>query len=176
MGDRHDAELAQAALCTAIAVRGGDVAGVIFHTDQGGEYTGEPFRQAGAAAGITQSMGRTGSALDNAVSEAFHSTLQFELLADQPRSPPAPRHERRSPAASTSTTPSGGTPPAACSRRSPTNIAGRRHDQTATRQATGPPHLRPGRHASLRDRLRPALDPAAPAPSQAVTAARDHLI
>ena len=67
MGDRHDAELAQAALCTAIAVRGGDVAGVIFHTDQGGEYTGEPFRQAGAAAGITQSMGRTGSALDNAL-------------------------------------------------------------------------------------------------------------
>jgi transposase InsO family protein len=27
-------------------------------------------------------MGRTGSALDNAVSESFHSTLQFELLAE----------------------------------------------------------------------------------------------
>jgi transposase InsO family protein len=83
MGDRHDAELARAALCTAIAVRGGHVAGVIFHTDQGGEYTGELFAQACSAAGITQSMGRTGSALDNAVSESFHSTLQFELFADQ---------------------------------------------------------------------------------------------
>ena len=30
--------------------------------------------------GVTQSMGRTGSALDNAVSEAFDSTLEWELL------------------------------------------------------------------------------------------------
>lgn len=37
MGAHHDPELALAGLCTAIAVRGGDVAGVIFHTDQGGE-------------------------------------------------------------------------------------------------------------------------------------------
>jgi transposase InsO family protein len=29
--------------------------------------------------GITQSMGRVGSALDNAVIEAWHSTLEFEL-------------------------------------------------------------------------------------------------
>ena len=29
--------------------------------------------------GITQSMGRVGSALDNAVIESWHSTLQFEL-------------------------------------------------------------------------------------------------
>ena len=45
MGEHHDAELARAALCMAIAVRGG-VAGVIFHTDQGGEYTGGLFAQA----------------------------------------------------------------------------------------------------------------------------------
>ena len=29
---------------------------------------------------MTQSMGRTGSALDNAVSESFNSTLEWELL------------------------------------------------------------------------------------------------
>ena len=29
--------------------------------------------------GIKQSMGRTGSALDNAVIESWHSTLEFEL-------------------------------------------------------------------------------------------------
>jgi putative transposase len=33
MDVHHDAALARAALCTAIAVRGGSVAGVIFHTD-----------------------------------------------------------------------------------------------------------------------------------------------
>jgi putative transposase len=80
MGAHHDAQLARAALCMAIAVRGGAVAGVVFHTDQGGEYTGELFAEACRRAGVTQSMGRTGSALDNAVSEAFHSTVEFELL------------------------------------------------------------------------------------------------
>lgn len=82
MGAHHDAELAKAALQVAIAVRGGDVAGVIFHSDQGGEYTGEVFRAACARAKVRQSMGRTGSALDNAVAESLNSTLQFELLAD----------------------------------------------------------------------------------------------
>ena len=80
MGAHHDARLARAALCMAIAVRGGQVGGVVFHTDQGGEYTGELFARACRRAGVTQSMGRTGSALDNAVAEAFNSTLEFELL------------------------------------------------------------------------------------------------
>ena len=30
----------------AAAVRGGDVAGVIFHTDKGGEYVGDLFARA----------------------------------------------------------------------------------------------------------------------------------
>ena len=65
----------------AIAVRGGRVNGVIFHSDRGGEYTAEAFTTACRVAGIRQSMGRTASALDNAVAESFNSTLQFELLA-----------------------------------------------------------------------------------------------
>jgi putative transposase len=81
MDAHHDAALATAALCVAIAIRGGSVTGVIMHTDQGGEYTGEVFARACRAAGISQSMGRTGSALDNAVAEAFGSTLEFELLS-----------------------------------------------------------------------------------------------
>jgi putative transposase len=81
MGIHHDAELARAALCVAIAIGGGAVAGVLFHTDQGGEYTGNLFVHACRSAGVTQSMGRTGSALDNAVSESFNSTLEFELLS-----------------------------------------------------------------------------------------------
>jgi putative transposase len=82
MDVHHDAALARAALCMAIAVRGGSVAGVIFHTDQGGEYTGEFFAAACRSAGVTQSMGRTGSALDNAVAESFNSTLEWELFRD----------------------------------------------------------------------------------------------
>jgi len=81
LGAHHDAALAKAALCMAIAVRGGTVAGVIFHSDQGGEYTGEVFARACRRAGVRQSMGRTGSALDNAAAESFNSTLEFELLA-----------------------------------------------------------------------------------------------
>ena len=81
LGVHHDADLAAAALCVAIAVRGGDVAGVVLHTDQGGEFTGGELTKVCARAGIVQSMGRTGSALDNAVAEAFHSTIEFELLS-----------------------------------------------------------------------------------------------
>jgi putative transposase len=81
LGAHHDADLAAAAVQVAIAVRGGQVAGVVLHTDQGGEFTGGALTRVCARAGITQSMGRTGSALDNAVSESFHSTLEFELLS-----------------------------------------------------------------------------------------------
>jgi hypothetical protein len=55
------------------------VAGVVLHTDQGGEFSGGALARVCTAAGIVQSMGRTGSALDNAVAESFHSTLTFEL-------------------------------------------------------------------------------------------------
>jgi transposase InsO family protein len=81
IGEHHDAALAKAALFMAAAVRGGDVAGVIFHSDKGGEYTGDLFARACTALKVTQSMGRVGSALDNATSESFNSTLEFELLS-----------------------------------------------------------------------------------------------
>src|SRR5918993_1343108 len=81
MDEHHDAELAHAALAMAVAVRGGKevIEGVIMHTDQGSEYTAKIFRAACDRMGIKQSMGRVGSALDNAVIESWHSTLEFEL-------------------------------------------------------------------------------------------------
>jgi len=79
LSERHDAELAYGALAMAAAVRGGSVAGVIFHTDQGSEYTSGTVRAACERLGISQSMGRPGSALDNAAIESWHSTLTFEL-------------------------------------------------------------------------------------------------
>ena len=45
MGARHDAELVVAALHMAAAIRGGDVRGVIFHTDRGSEYGSWRFPQ-----------------------------------------------------------------------------------------------------------------------------------
>jgi putative transposase len=81
LGEHHDSALAKAALCMAAAVRGGDVDGVIFHSDKGGEYVGELFARACSSLGVTQSMGRVGSALDNAAAESFNSTLEHELLS-----------------------------------------------------------------------------------------------
>jgi putative transposase len=79
LGAHHDAALAYGALAMAVAVRGGTVPGVVFHTDCGSEYTAHAFRQACERLGIAQSMGRPGSALDNAVIESWHSTPEFEF-------------------------------------------------------------------------------------------------
>jgi len=84
MSEHHDSAVAKAALCMAAAVRGGDVAGVVFHSDKGGEYTGDLFARACKALGVTQSMGRVGSALDNAAAESWNSTLEHELLSRRP--------------------------------------------------------------------------------------------
>jgi transposase InsO family protein len=79
LGEHHDADLAYGALVMAVAVRGGAVPGVIMHTDRGSEYTAGLFRAACQRLSVSQSMGRPGSALDNAVIESWHSTLEFEL-------------------------------------------------------------------------------------------------
>ena len=74
------AELAQAAVNMAVAIRGGNVGGVIFHADRGSQYTAEAFTKACRRLGIVQSMGKVGSALDNAAAESFFSTLQQERI------------------------------------------------------------------------------------------------
>jgi putative transposase len=79
LSEHHDAALAYGALAMAVAVRGGQAPGVILHTDGGSEYTARSFQAACARLSIAQSMGRPGSALDNAVIEAWHSTMEFEL-------------------------------------------------------------------------------------------------
>jgi transposase InsO family protein len=78
--EHHDAELATAAIKMAVAVRGGDVAGAIFHTDRGSEYNAELFAAACSRSQDTQSMGRAGSCFDNAAAESFFSTVEWELL------------------------------------------------------------------------------------------------
>ncbi len=55
-------------------------AGVIHHTDRGVQYTALSFGKRLEEAGIVASMGRVGSALDNAISESFVASLKCELF------------------------------------------------------------------------------------------------
>lgn len=55
-------------------------AGLVHHSDRGTQYTALSFGRRLEEVGIVPSMGRTGSALDNAISESFVSTLKVELV------------------------------------------------------------------------------------------------
>ncbi len=55
--------------------------GLSHHSDQGVQYTALSFSERLREVGITPSMGRTGSALDNAMAESFVSTLKAELVS-----------------------------------------------------------------------------------------------
>jgi putative transposase len=52
----------------------------VLHSDRGAQYTSWSFGHRLRAAGLLGSMGRVGSALDNAMIESFSGTLQLELL------------------------------------------------------------------------------------------------
>lgn len=54
--------------------------GLIHHTDRGAQYTALSFGEKLKGAGLVPSMGRTGSALDNAISESFVASLKTELI------------------------------------------------------------------------------------------------
>jgi putative transposase len=53
--------------------------GVVHHSDRGSQYTALSFGESLKEAGIFPSMGRVGSALDNAMAESFVSTLKAEM-------------------------------------------------------------------------------------------------
>lgn len=56
------------------------VAGLVHHSDRGAQYTALSFGKRLAEVGIVPSMGRSGSALDNAMAESFIATLKAELV------------------------------------------------------------------------------------------------
>lgn len=68
------------AVRAAVARRGGAVAGVIHHSDQGAEYTSGELDRALRADGIRASMGSVGDCYDNAMAESFFATLETELF------------------------------------------------------------------------------------------------
>jgi transposase InsO family protein len=76
-------ELVADALRMAVAARGGSVAGVLFHSDKGCQYTSSEYAELCAAHGIERSTGATGVCWDNAVAEAFFATLKREMYYRQ---------------------------------------------------------------------------------------------
>jgi transposase InsO family protein len=76
------AELVRDALAAAVATRGGDVSGVIFHTDRGSQYTSNLVAEYCRDQEIRRSMGRRGVCWDNAAAESFFSNFKLETLYD----------------------------------------------------------------------------------------------
>src|SRR5215210_7248945 len=79
MADHMRTELVTDALAMALAHRRPDP-GLIWHSDQGGQFVSLAFGQHARAAGIAQSMGSRGDCFDNAVAESFFATLKKELI------------------------------------------------------------------------------------------------
>ena len=75
VNDRH---LTLKALGMALKHRCPDV-GLLHHSDRGSTYASEDYQRMLDAHGITCSMSRTGDCYDNAVMEAFFSTVKTEL-------------------------------------------------------------------------------------------------
>jgi transposase InsO family protein len=79
ISDRMTAQLAVAALRTAVARRQPDGT-VVVHSDRGSQFRSRAFRSVLRSAGLTGSMGRVASAGDNAAMESFFSLLQKNVL------------------------------------------------------------------------------------------------
>ena len=79
MSTRITDELTLSALRMAFRKRR-PAAGLLFHSDQGSQYTSNDYRQFMINHQITASMSRRGNCWDNAVSESFFATLEKDLL------------------------------------------------------------------------------------------------
>ena len=62
-------------------------AGLVHHSDRGAQYTAISLGKRLEEVGIVPSMGRSGTALDNAMAESFVATLKTELLVHRRRFP-----------------------------------------------------------------------------------------
>lgn len=60
-----------------------DDGSLVFHDDQGAQYTSRSFQRCLDYHGITQSASRPGTPLDNAVAESFFKTLKRELVKER---------------------------------------------------------------------------------------------
>jgi transposase InsO family protein len=79
IADHMRTELVADALKAAAATRG-SLAGAVFHTDHGAQYTSREFASLCGELGVTQSMGAVGTSADNAAAESFNAALKRETL------------------------------------------------------------------------------------------------
>jgi putative transposase len=77
--DHLGTDLVETALRRAVALRGRDVTGAIFHADRGCQYTSAQLADVADELGVQLSVGRTGVCWDNAQIESFWSTLKTEF-------------------------------------------------------------------------------------------------
>ena len=68
------------ALRQAADLRGGDITGVIFHSDRGSQYLSAEYRELCDKLGVRQSAGRVATCFDNSAAESFWSSLKRELI------------------------------------------------------------------------------------------------
>lgn len=80
MSQSPNAALAKKALLNAIKRQQPDTKRLMFHSDQGTQYSAKEFRDCLTLHGIKQSMSRRGNCWDNAVMERFFRSLKSERL------------------------------------------------------------------------------------------------
>ncbi|WP_317933585.1 IS3 family transposase [Halioxenophilus sp. WMMB6] len=76
---QRNTELTKSALMMALS-RNAVSSGCIFHSDQGVEYAAHEYRELVESAGLTRSMSRKATPLDNAVVESFFHSMKAELI------------------------------------------------------------------------------------------------
>jgi len=79
----RNAELTKSALKMALN-RQRPKAGCVFHSDQGIEYAAHDYRDTLEQAGLTRSMSRKGTPLDNATVESFFHSMKTEVIHGKP--------------------------------------------------------------------------------------------
>jgi transposase InsO family protein len=79
IADHMRTELVLDALHAAERTRG-SLAGAVFHSDHGAQYSARAFADACHEAGVTRSMGAVGSSADNAAAESLNASFKRETL------------------------------------------------------------------------------------------------
>jgi transposase InsO family protein len=85
LADHLRTEICADALEAAAGTRGGKdaIAGVVFHSDHGCQYTSTEYRELCRRLGVTQSMGGVGNSYDNATAESLWSGFKREAVDGQ---------------------------------------------------------------------------------------------
>ena len=83
MASHRKTDLVVDAVTMAVSRRGGQVPGVIHHSDRGGEYSSHALERELRRHGALASMGSVADCFDNALAESLFATLECELFDQQ---------------------------------------------------------------------------------------------